>query len=711
MSLYGSLFTGVSGLNAQGTAMSAMSDNIANINTIGYKAAETMFSTLVTAAATSSSYSSGAVNVNPRQLLDKQGLLQGTGNASDIAISGNGFMVVNNKTDATGDYLYTRAGSFRKDANGNFVNTAGYTLMAWPIDNEGRLPGEPGNITNTVSSALLQSLQPVSVKSIAGSVTPTTQVALNLNLKASENVFQGAGETVNFSSLIPNNYGIGAGDVISPENSIPYILNTGDSLTLTPSSPGVAYKFTYGGIARSGDITAGILGAATSKATFTGANAGDKFTISTTTTGTVTYTYTPNTPDTTKGQFNSLESLAKAISQTNGMTARITPDGKYLLLSPKDAQEAMTFADVTGTFAATLGLTNTVAATNRFATMQGLANLINASTGLKATINSPISNSTLMMYASNPLVTLTVAATGSGVAPAPVSTATSVLRTLGLNPVSGTVFGPAYDPAGAIADNIAGGKVKPHFNRNIRIFDSLGTGHDLQVSFLKTDFNTWSVEVFAAKPSEIISTRTDGLLASGTAVFNGDGTLQSVSSSLLSPMNITWADYSLTSQIEFNWGTAGQVYGTVGATAVGKTDGLGQLEADYNVYSTTQNGISFGLLNSISIDEFGYVIANFTNGASRKMYRIPVADFTNVNGLSNKGGNAYGESVTSGAYTLKVPGTGGIGKISPSTLEQANVEISDELTKMIVAQKGYQASSKIIKTVNEMLDELNRAIS
>lgn len=127
MSIFGALQSGISGLAAQSSAMGAISDNIANVNTIGYKVTNTRFSTLVTKQTTSTLYSPGGVQSRPRQEISAQGLLSSTSVSTDMAISGNGFFVVNQAANpGEGDmWAYTRAGSFGLDDNGYLVNTGG----------------------------------------------------------------------------------------------------------------------------------------------------------------------------------------------------------------------------------------------------------------------------------------------------------------------------------------------------------------------------------------------------------------------------------------------------------------------------------------------------------------------------------------------------------------------------------------------------------
>jgi flagellar hook protein FlgE len=174
MSIFGAMFSGVTGLNAQSQALGMIADNISNVNTVGYKGTSANFSTLVTQAASQSSYTPGGVRTAPTQNISRQGLLQSTTSKSDIAIAGNGFFLVNESAvPAQGnEYLFTRAGSFSPDKNGNLVNTSGYFLQGWPLTN-GALP------TNT---SVLTSVQTINVGSFAGTATATTAASIALNL-------------------------------------------------------------------------------------------------------------------------------------------------------------------------------------------------------------------------------------------------------------------------------------------------------------------------------------------------------------------------------------------------------------------------------------------------------------------------------------------------------------------------------------------------
>ncbi len=117
MTLFGALSSGVSGLSAQSSAIGAISDNITNLSTVGYKSTQVDFQTLVTKQTSATFFSAGGVQSRPRQDTGTQGLLASSTSATDIALAGSGFFVVNEAASATisDEYLFTRAGSFFQD--------------------------------------------------------------------------------------------------------------------------------------------------------------------------------------------------------------------------------------------------------------------------------------------------------------------------------------------------------------------------------------------------------------------------------------------------------------------------------------------------------------------------------------------------------------------------------------------------------------------
>ena len=178
MSIYGAMFSGVSGLNAQSQSLATISDNISNVNTVGYKTSKAYFSTLVTGQ-TMNNYSPGGVRSTPLYDIDRQGLLQSSASDTDLAISGQGFFAVTQSATpgATDIRYFTRAGSFQPDASGFLRTPTGYYLQGWATD--------PAGVPTAADLSDMALLEPVQVNAVSGSARPTTSISLGLNLPAS----------------------------------------------------------------------------------------------------------------------------------------------------------------------------------------------------------------------------------------------------------------------------------------------------------------------------------------------------------------------------------------------------------------------------------------------------------------------------------------------------------------------------------------------
>ena len=552
-------------------------------------------------------------------------------------------------------------------------------------------------------------------------------------------------------------------------------------------------------------------------------NAALTFTVTTPSGGPRTFTYVSGSPNTLGGQFNSLTTLASAIDQSTGLTARVV-SGR-LIVGAEDATESVTFSNGDAAGSATqrgidwvteLGLANVSAGARRFNSLQSLATAVNLDAGVSATVLNPLSASSLELRVDDPLDTVTfldlptppiamptagtpinvpagvfaagasidvvitdptapttlgvgdfvnisgltngigglpgtlpngtrfevvartattytvryiapfalslaggnfAAASGNVVSIIGESNQGSVLGALSLvsslngapyTPQSTGVLGPRYDASGVVGENMASGDITAQFSRNIRIYDSLGTGHDLRMSFIKTGVNTWATELHVLPEADINTLLVDGQIAFGTIVFNGDGSLRSVSTGLTGTIAINWTNGAAPSAIALDLGTAGQPFGTVGAPVIGLTDGLSQFDSSYNVRFANQNGAPVGELVSVSIDKEGFVIGSYSNGQTQQLYKLPIADFTNPDGLSPISGNVFSETRESGEANLREAGTNGTGKVVSGTLEESNVDLAEQLTDLIVTQRSYQANTKVIQTTDQLFDALNQ---
>ncbi|MBM3602224.1 MAG: flagellar hook protein FlgE [Alphaproteobacteria bacterium] len=180
MSIFGALNTGVTGINSHAQQLSAISNNIANATTIGYKRVDNSFISMVTSTGSQGAYSPGGARATVKNLIDAQGATNTTTSSLDLAIQGRGFFVVRPSSDNTTTYptTYTRAGDFRPDAEGYLKNSKGLYLQAWPLTNGIRPPGF-NDPASTVS---------VNIRNIAGQVQATTQLSMKGNLNSATTI-------------------------------------------------------------------------------------------------------------------------------------------------------------------------------------------------------------------------------------------------------------------------------------------------------------------------------------------------------------------------------------------------------------------------------------------------------------------------------------------------------------------------------------------
>ena len=193
MSLYGALRSGVSSLFANSQRMAMISDNIANVNTVGYKRVDARFSSFVTQSSRRGLYNSGGVVSLTERENAQQGILEPTSFSTDIAITGTGFFVVTDAVArqndgsyvASGDTSYTRAGQFRKDSNGNLVNSEGQYLLSWGPETGSDIRSGERRFTQTNE---LSRFEVVNIEQQALDPIHTSRIDLGVNLAAATGV-------------------------------------------------------------------------------------------------------------------------------------------------------------------------------------------------------------------------------------------------------------------------------------------------------------------------------------------------------------------------------------------------------------------------------------------------------------------------------------------------------------------------------------------
>ncbi|MEX2008723.1 MAG: flagellar hook-basal body complex protein [Dongiaceae bacterium] len=563
MSIYGAMFSGVSGLAAQSQALGMIADNISNLNTVGYKSTVARFQTLVTEASSTTTYSPGGVRSTPYQKIDRQGLLQGSTSPTDIALVGNGFFVVNEDSvpGIGDDYLFTRAGNFTPNENGDLVSSAGYYLQGWRLDSTGALPA------NTTT---LNSLDTVNISNLTGAARATSAIQIASNLP---------GQT----------------------------------------APGDAHAITVQVYDKQGNT--------------------QNLTLHWVKTSTNNWALVGEFPGT--GQF--------ASDDTAGASLSGSPIS-YFPLATLTATTSMTLLSAAG---------NITGAVGAFA--------------VAAPAGAPPSTDAITVTIGADAFTATVP----------------------------TVVGNDLDNTSNIVFTGAGGRT---FTLDLQG----ATTYDLDVGGDRTTLQNNLNAAFAGV------TFANGAVAGvplGTAIFNADGTLGSLLATA------PYATVNAASEFEFYVDYDSDVLTTstqdrqlvvldVGTPGLG--DGLTQYSGSFFTSVIQQDGLSFGSFTGVTIDEAGIVTALFDNGQQRDIYKLPIATFRNSNGLKTQIGNAYLQTNHSGNVLLLEANAGGAGKIAPNSLESSTVDLAEEFTSMIITQRAYSASAKVITTADDMLEELIR---
>jgi flagellar hook protein FlgE len=359
MSIYGAMFSAVSGLFAQSEALGTISDNISNVNTVGYKATNEDFSTLVTEAATPNSYTPGGVIAHPQQLIDRQGLLQSATSPTDIAISGNGFFVVStNANSQSGTFLFTRAGDFKPDSSGALKNAAGYFLQGFPTDAFGNVLSS--NRTTTTG------LDTVNVNGLSGTAAPTQNLNIAANLPATDTagtkhditaqIFDSLGAAHNMTLELTktstlNEWTLGVTSLT--------LASTGAASGTITSGPTVATFNTDGtfkALSEPSDWQSASEASATAQvSTYTTVNSAGSFQVldaNGNAMGTVNYDGT-----------DTLNTLAAKLSAITGVTASVTGTGPFKLNVTSTGSPLFTLGNDTGALISQLGLANVATGT------------------------------------------------------------------------------------------------------------------------------------------------------------------------------------------------------------------------------------------------------------------------------------------------------------------------------------------------------------
>ena len=657
-----SLYSGVGGLKNHQTRMDVIGNNIANVNTTGYKAGRVTFQdTLSQTMSAASAPSNTLGGTNPQQVglgsalssidtIFTNGSVQSTGKNTDLCISGSGLFVVKSGQET----FYTRNGAFDFDQQGNYILPgSGLYVQGWTATN-GVLNtnAEPGNITIQAGKSMAAAQS--SVSNYYNNLSASTKGSAITNIQVT--YADGTTETVsNYAPVVSNDPN--AKILLTLSDGKVAEVNAG-TFNVGASYTGEIYNSNINSISPNGGtltLNLGPLNAADS-AVFSPANIdvtagnykiGDVFSS--------THTITAVTTD----------AAAKTVTLTLNGTA---PTGFSSVTIPQPA---------TGTYA--VGDTFTVQKQITGATTDGTNNF-----------NFTLANGQTIPANDTPPYTLGGNYTESGT----TQTITSVTRMEGNYSFNGK---PVKSVGVVLADGTTTNALNganyasnstfyPSTSTTITTYDSLGNAHSVPVLITKTAENTWGLSLPGGGNNYTIneadgSTTTVNLTATNLK-FDTSGKYVSGTASLA----MTYANGAANNNVTIN------------------LRGLTQYAGNTTVTADT-DGNAAGVLSNISVDSSGVITGTYTNGVTQAEAQVAMAQFNNPAGLLKSGSSLYSVSNNSGNANVKTANALGV-KITPSALEMSNVDLSSEFSDMIVTQRGFQSNSKIITVSDEMLETL-----
>ena len=777
-----SLWAGVTGLQAHQIAMDVEGNNIANVNTVGFKYSRANFDDLIyqtSRIATGPQNRHGGVNsmqiglgvqTNSTTRIFKQGSLQTTDKQTDIALQGDGFFMVS--PDGGKTTYYTRNGDFSRDSVGNFVDNGGNIVQGWMRD---EVTGE------------IDPTRPIGdIKIPSGLTVParaTTNIALKGNLDSGNDVGNKKipiyqldqhhnwtdtnkdGIKVDAEKHEENNVGEnrfyvnkngeqkmterGADlGVLFNKNGDAYNLRTGQGIWAsyadaktkalnvgaTPDGkfvPAKQLNITLNGekIVASVASVSELASAINERYTKTGVEAsvinGNQLVLTNrnnlgTTAATRNIKMTVNPGNNIGNDFKTTNIITayQYIYNKTQVNATHTYNDAVAreVTTTEDLREAMQrdarlWTNYTGTvvgntpgpnitpdpaaFAAALannkndGVEVTVNEHGQFQVKNPSGDAFNSDDGDDTddtTGNIPPGTANTNADANDHNMNLTV----TGLSNAANNVTENVKFTASMAPLSGSL---SSGNATRVTDSL---NMAAH-SSSTDLFDSLGTKHNIKMDFVKRGYTPnggteWTMVIQVAEPNRINPDGEPANVITGYVRFNPDGSLATYS-----PASITFGAQNGSAggqHIELKLGTTAQM------------DGLASTDNDSSTADISQDGYASGELNGIRIDQSGTLVGSFTNGRSLGLAQVGVAKFSNNEGLSSEGGNLFSRTANSGDPVIGAAQTAGRGKISSSSLEMSNVDLSRSLTQLIVVQRGFQANSKTITTSDEMLNTL-----
>ncbi|MFN3076511.1 MAG: flagellar hook-basal body complex protein [Alphaproteobacteria bacterium] len=647
MSLWGVFNDAALAMTAQSTGLTAVSQNVANVNTTAYKGLDVEFKTLMTEIKAPFKFASTQPVI--RNMIDRSGTVSATGLDHDLAIGGNGLFIVNTKADGTGETLYSRDGNFGTAApvpgatQSVLTTTSGHTVMGWKADDRGNfgVGGKPVPILANDVSVVKITGNPTTAVTIIGNVNAAATAPASISVPIKDNTGTEQALTLNWTPPTT--------PAAPPVPASPWLVDfsVANGKVATPLPTTTNVSFSLSGQLTSPNPTPVTIAWADGTTSTVKVDLG-LFTQNAAPTVVSNYTENGRSP----AQYNIAGIATKSVKLQANVDASATTRQTL----------SMPINDTKGTLQSlvmnwepdknnTWKLNMQVGNHQGVVAQPGAGNTDIASPGITLTPSSWAEPGKVDFQDSlGNAFTVTLAGGES------LATVASLINTAAATALPAPAIISASVPAPG----------------NLNIATTSPTGFTI---------------LGATSTNEAVSSL--GLPYGNTVTFDSKANL---TSSKLLPVNITWAD------------------GTKSTISVDISK-VTQYSGKTIVDNIAQDGKEPGQFNKSYFDSKGVLYYSYSNGLMKPMYKIPLATFPSVNNLEQRNGTVFAETELSGGPVLGAASTNGTRDFVIGAVERSNVSLEDQFTKMTILQKAYSTNAQVFSTANEMTQTVTALIT
>lgn len=704
------LYSGVSGLSNHQKVIDVLGNNIANVNTVGFKGGRATFADIFNQTLSGATASNGArggtnplqiglgTSVNAVDTIFTQGSFQQSGRLLDLAIQGSGFFMLTDNIGGQGRTYYTRAGNFGLDSNGNMINPSNGLAVVGRMATDGVVTGTERLESIRIDFAQTAPATVTTLMNLDGNLSSTTEpraaggsIALTSLFDANGNPLElRAGDVIEFSTGSIGANSVAGQEILTVTNdttlknlvdAITQILSTNapdqTALPRVDLRPDGTIRFTAGNDALS-SITVGVRGQnnTTLEKLFMDADGDMDIDASA---NSIVFTKALRQADltTTIDVFDSqgnARTVAMAFAKDTLNVAAVTNDLAINLTDEFGNALFQVGDDFRFTAAGTIGGNAINAGNQNILTITAATTVQDILDAIEAQAN------TIGGVANDASVTIDANGNIS------ITTTASAWSTVSFEKINGTTVSPLY------AFSPTGSGTTSTFT-----IGAASTGTTNSIHGAADRENSWLFQVITPHEAGLRPTGDSGRL-----IFETDGSLKSFIA----------LDGSAPLPLRFDPKGIGAVqqdptYEGVDPLSITLNfDGVIQFGGTSTAAITFQNGNPEGNLDTITIGQNGIITGIFSNGSTREIAQVLLASVPNEGGLQKVGESLFLATANSGQPVASSANTRGVGSIQSGTLELSNVDLATQFTDLVVAQRGFQANARIITTADQVLQEV-----